>query len=217
MSDAFISARLKLDRAKKHLADFKRKNTAFLKNNKCVPFTEAHPDRAQHVICKVRLTKNRVPKGFSETIGDAVDNLRSALDCAVYGVAIAAGHPEAKEAYFPFSGSAADFERNLKGRCRDVPKEIYPLLRSFEPYKGGSNALFALNVVCVSNKHKLVIPCASATLAAGVSSRAVGFMEMPYPRPAWDSEKNEMVLFTANTHTQQFHAEFDFAVYVAFG
>ncbi len=216
MSDAFDSSRRKLNWAKNHLANLKREQSAFIKTTKCEIFTELHPERAKHTICKMRLTQQVVPPGVAEMVGDVVDNLRSALDHAVYGIAVASGHPEAREAYFPFSRSASQFEANLKGRCRDVPKEIYPLLRNFEPYKGGSDALYALNAVCIANKHKLVIPCASATFSAGVNAQAIGYMEIPYHH-TWDSKKNEMILCTLGPQTEKFNGKFGFAVHIAFG
>ncbi len=216
MDSAFSSSRRKVDWAKHHLANLKREFGAFVKTNKCEMFTEPHPSKPQHVICKMRLTQQVTPDGFAEMIGDVVDNLRSALDHAIYGVCVAAGRSEIDNAYFPFSRNATKFESNMKGRCADVPQEVYPLLRSFEPYKGGSDALFALNVVCVSNKHRLIIPCASASFSAGVNARGTGYMEMPYT-PTWDSAKNEMVLCTLGPHTTEFNGEFHFAVFVAFG
>jgi hypothetical protein len=183
-------------------------------------FTEPDPKRPKYTIYKARLKNQVVPNGIAEILGDIVDNFRAALDHAVYAVALAAGRlPPNKilEVYFPISRCADDFERVLKGRCRDVPEEIYPLLRSFEPYKGASDAIYALNLVCVSNKHKLVVPCASATLNAGVNVSCFGFMETPYPAPVWNSEKNEMVLFTISPDTTNVNAQFGFAIHVAFG
>ena len=181
----------------------------------CEPFAEPHPDKPGYIVCKMRLTKT-LPAGISEMVGDCVDNLRAALDHTLYAVAVAAGTPKPRNAYFPFSSDSSTFEANLKGRCADVPKGIYPLLRSFEPYKGGSEALFALNVVCVANKHKLVIAMGAATLSAGLSVSGTGFVEMPYPAPVWDSAKNEMELMTLGPGAK-FNGDFNFANYVAFG
>ena len=92
------------------------------------------------------------------------------------------------------------------------------MLRTYKPYKGGENLLFALNEVCTANKHKLIIPIGSVTIAAGVSAEGTGFMSMPYPRPVWDSAKNEMELFTLHrSATAKFKCNFQFGVYIAFG
>jgi hypothetical protein len=176
MSDPFDSSRRKLAWAKKHLAQFKRKNIQFFKKkNLYAVFAEPSTKHPPCIVHKMRFVK-QLPAGFSEMTGDIVDNLRAALDHAVYGVAIAAA-PGTRplNAYFPFSRDASKFEANLKGRCADVPKEIYPLLRSYEPYKGGSDALWAINQVCVANKHTLIIPIGTACATVGLRIEGTGF------------------------------------------
>jgi hypothetical protein len=216
MSDPFESSRRKIAWAKKHLADLKRKIKFFITKNKDLyeSFVEPHPDKPEHLVTKIRFTV-QIPDVFCEMTGDIVNNLREALDHAMYGVAVAAGHRDPKHAYFPFSGDATTFEANLNGRCKDVPKEIYPLLRSFEPYKGGSEALWALNEVCIANKHKLLVPVGAATIIAVLNVSGTGPVEMPY-RPVWDGAKQEMELLIIGPGAQ-FKGNFNFGFYVAFG
>jgi hypothetical protein len=215
--DPFGSSRRKLARAKKDLAKLQRRADVLIKNQTYEMFSEPHPNRPQFVVYKMRLSKE-LPDAISEMTGNVVDNLRSALDHALYGIAVASGCTSPRNAYFPFSKDATTFEANLKGRCADVPQELWPLLRSYQPYQGGEDLLFALNEVCTANKHKLVIPIGTVTIAAGVSAHGIGFMEMPYPRPVWDDTKNEMELFTLHeTGTQNFKCNYTFGNYIAFG
>ncbi len=134
MPDAFESSRRKIYRAKKHLADLKREIKSFAANNQQFyePFTEPHANKPEHVVTKIRLIVN-IPDQLCEMTGDIVNNLREALDHAMHGIAVAAGCKDPKSAYFPFSGDPTTFEASLNGRCKDVPKEIYPLLRSYQP------------------------------------------------------------------------------------
>jgi hypothetical protein len=214
MSNPFNSSRRKIARAKKHLAQLKRK-VITIGNKKHLRelFTEPDSKHPQNTVYKVRFT-GHVPVDCSEITGDVVNNLREALDHATYGVALASGRTKILNAYFPFSADAAHFEANLKGRCADVPNEIYPLLRSYEPYKGGSDALWALNAVCIANKHKIIIPVIRATVSAGVNVHGTGFMSMPYTL-SWDRTKNEMELITLGPEAQ-FQGEFHFGFFIAF-
>jgi hypothetical protein len=214
MSDPFDSSRRKIARAKNHLTDLKREVLFFFEQKPYEIFTDPDPTNPKHLVHKLRLTC-QIPDAFSAATGDVVDNLRAALDHAMYGVAIASGCKNPREAYFPFSKDAASFERTLKGRCRDVPQEIYPLLRSYEPYKGGSETLWALNLLCIANKHKLVVPVGTATFNAGMSFSATGFVSMPYDH-AWNRIKNEMELFTADPMAQ-LKGNFNLGFYIAFG
>ena len=215
MSDPFESSYLKLSWAKNDLAQLKEEVTAFLAQKDLYAiFTEPDLNRPEHVVTKMRPAKE-APDSFLKLTGAIVDNLRSALDHAMYAVAIASGCDKPLNAYFPFSGDAADFENKLRGRCADVPKEIYPLLRSYQPYKGGSEALWALNRICIANKHRLVIPIGSATCSTGMDVSGTGFVSMPQ-HPTWDRAKNEMVLCTLGPGAQ-FNGNFQFGFYVAFG
>lgn len=213
MADPFESSRRKIAWAKKHIEDLTREVNAFLKEDPYEVFTEPHPSKAEHVVYKVRLRP--LPSALAEITGDAVNNLRSALDHAMYAVAVASGCDSPKNAYFPFSRTAADFENNLRGRCKDVPKEIYPLLRAFKPYNGGNQLLFALNIVCTGDKHKILIPVVSWAITTGVDLGGTGHFTMPNP-PIWDSAKNEMELLTLGPGAK-YKASFNFTTLIAFG
>jgi hypothetical protein len=213
MSDSFVSARRKIARAKKHLAELEGKVAAIFGPNLYERFSEPHPDMAQWTVHKVRLTEE-IPGDFSEIAGDVVDNLRSALDHAVYAVA-AARCPHPRHAYFPFSKDAVSFESNLKGRCKDVPKEIWPLLRQLKPYNGGNPALWALNLVCGTNKHAILVPAMAAVIVGGMDIQWTGGVEMP-TKPTWDSVKQEMEMFSTAPGAE-FHGKFQIGFSVAFG
>ena len=196
MGDPFESAVRKIDRARNHAMELERQFHAFTVLPPYTTFTEPDPKIPENTVHKVRLARP-LPDGLSEIAGDVIGNLRESLDHAVFAVAVAAaaGNRHPQNAYFPFSATAARFEMNLKGRCADVPQEIYTLLRSFEPYEGGNEILFALNKVANLNKHALLVPIMAATFETGVSVRGTGYWSMPQPH-IWDRAKNEMELFT---------------------
>jgi len=216
MPDPFESSRRKIAWAKKNFADFDRECAAwFGERNYAAIFIEPHPNKPNHFTHKLRMTK-QIPEVWPDVVGTIIDSLRAALDHATYGLAITSGNQKPLNAYFPFSRDATTFETNLKGRCADVPKEIYPLLRSFKPYKGGNERLWAVNEVCVANKHKILIPIGSATFPAGVDFSGSGFIEMPSTH-VWDRTKHEMELFTLGPQTTKFNGDFKFGCYIAFG
>jgi hypothetical protein len=217
MTEPFASAHRKLSRAKKHLAKLKRRTEITIKQQGYEFFSEPHPDKPELVKYKIRFIKP-LPDSISEMTGDVIDNLRAVLDHAMYGVAVASGCSKPRSAYFPFAGDSSKIEDTLKGRCKDIPRELWPLLRSYQPYKGGSDRLFALNEVCNTDKHAITIPIGSVNFAAGVSVEGTGYWSMPYPRPVWDGDKNEMELFTLHRGaTAKFKGNFDFTIHIVFG
>jgi len=92
---------------------------------------------------------------------------------------------------------------NAKGACKDLPAEITSLLISFKPYKGGNNALWAMNELCNSPKHKLLYPVSLAggqTIITPTGNRRFDlspdgqFERFEFFPPRWDRDKNELIL-----------------------
>jgi hypothetical protein len=215
MSDPFESSRGKIAWAKKNLDDLKRETTAFFEQeNFYEGFFEPHPDKPNYRLQKLRITR-QLPDTWPHIVGSIVDSLRAALDHAIYDIAVAAGCNKPVHAQFPFSKDADRFEANLKGRCADVPKQIYPLFRRLQPYKGGNDPLWALNRIRVTNNHIPLEPIGTATFVTGVDVTATGFWSMPVT-PIWDRAKNEMTLFTLGPNVK-FKSKVDISFYVAFG
>ncbi len=216
MQEPFASSRRKLTWAKQNIENLHLRIKAFIEQEHLyTTFTEPDPKNPQHTVHKMRMIK-QIPDGLSELTGNIVDDLRAALDHALYGIALI-HDPVTKlgEACFPFSGDAAHFDNALKGRCKGILVKLWPLLRSYEPYQGGSDMLFALNAVCGANKHGLILPVGSFTVTTETVVEGTGFWSMPY-RSEWDWAKQEMELFTAGPQPK-FRAHVKIAVYVAFG
>jgi hypothetical protein len=102
----------------------------------------------------------------------------------------------------------------LKGRSKDLPSEIAALFRSFEPYEGGNNAIWALNRLCNHGKHKLLVPVGMATMEISQSGSATRGLRIPIPR--WDSEKNEIVLLSTDAG-EHLNYQCQIKFFIAFG
>jgi hypothetical protein len=192
MADLFESSRRKIARAKAHLADFDRQMHVFLRENPYRYVTYPDPQHPEHVIHKLRFEKG-IPDSLIDLTDESIHHLRSCLDVAVYSLVAATGKVRPKSTAFPFAGSVGDFENNMKGRCKDVPEEIYPLFRAFKPYKGGDDVLWALNEVCVREKHTLLGMALGSHLGGVTLTGGVVRMHLA---PPWDRLKNEIGIGT---------------------
>jgi hypothetical protein len=106
---------------------------------------------------------NPLPKNVAMAAGDALHNLRSALDIMAGDVVQASGQSR-KGVYFPFARSAEELDRQIKEKKFDrASAEAIELLKSFKPFKGGNAALRALHDLDVSDKHQFIIPTARHT------------------------------------------------------
>jgi len=213
MADPFENSRRKIVRAHEHISDLEREGKLYWDSNPYKIVIEPDPQQPGHEIHKLRLT-TPLPASFSSLTADAVHNLRSALDNACYEIAVGAGRVKPKHAAFPFAGSAIEFENTMRGRCRDIPEEIYPLFRAYQPYKGGNDLLWALNQVSNTDKHALLAVGLGSALG---SMHATGGMIRMYINPPWDSVKQEIELgvFMADPIFESKY-QIDFSVCLAF-
>ncbi|MGD0790545.1 MAG: hypothetical protein ABR920_02135 [Terriglobales bacterium] len=213
MADPFESSHRKIARAKEHFLNLHREIEKFTLINPYERVIEPHPNKPDHVVHKIKMTKE-IPASIADTTADLVQNLRNALDNAAYAVAVATGKTAAKNAAFPFARSVTEMANSL-GRSKDLPKEIQSLFCGFQPYLGGDDILWALNEICNGDKHKMVIPVGTAIVRLGASVQGTGgYFRMPDPH-VWDRTKNEMVLITFGPKTE-FKYDFNFGFFVVF-
>lgn len=218
MADPFSSARRKLARAKIHIEDLKNRIITFEQSNPYEVVSEPDPDKPQEIVHKMRRTKP-LPE-TSEIAGDAINNLREALDHTAYAVAF----PPRRHCHFPFGSDAANFEISAQGNCKHVPQEIISLFRAFKPYKGGNDSLWALNQICRANKHTVLT-------SIGINSRWTGKFPfsrlevlegitepfwMVYPPIMWDRSKQEVVLARGSPNNPHLQYEVSITTFVCF-
>lgn len=213
MADPLDSARRKLARAQQHIGDLETQLKRLFEEQPCTNIVEVDA-HGQYKLFKVRF-KRPIP----DTTYDAVQNLRDALDHAGYGIAVASGKTSPLHTNFPFAPDLAKFEQQVGGRCKDLPDEIVSLFRSFRPYKGGNDLIWALNRVAVTNKHMLVNPMVAASQNLFINTLSIGGGTVPFGigEPArWDSTKNEITVMRLPADAQV-QANFGVSVFIAFG
>jgi hypothetical protein len=181
-----------LGRAKRHLADLEAQINAFSRDKPWNMVVEKDADGITNVI-KIKFTE-RLSEDLPHIVFDCANNLRSALDQAAFAIATKhVGHSMAKSAKFPFGLSEGDMLNNLAGGCKDLPTEISDLFQGFKPYKGGNNALWAMNELCNAPKHKMLYPVVIGDGGVGLGGNfAVGASSLQIGPSRWDSEKNEI-------------------------
>jgi hypothetical protein len=118
---------------------------------------------------KARLT-SEIPAEASAIAFDIFNELRSALDHAVFDAAVLlGGAPKPKYTKFPFGSDAESAANDLPRKRAEVPECIRPFLLSFKPYPAGNRALWALNEMRNGKIHQ--------TLVGSVGAAQVGFNE----------------------------------------
>jgi hypothetical protein len=208
MGDLFYSPRLTLVRAQLHIRDFNTLIDEFVKSNPWAHIVERDPQSGHHVH-KIKFTQ-QLPEMLPCILFDAANNLRAVLDQAGYASAIASGKSSPKRTNFPFGDDPAGLDSNIKGRkvCDDCPAEIITLFRGFNPYKGGSDPLWALNRLCNTKKHCALVPLQMNNATVAFTAAVIGHGVETYTvSPAstglgWNPKENEFTLMTTHSGMQ---------------
>ena len=210
---AFHSSWYSIEHAKRHIRNLETEVSIFFSTNPYSFVTESNADGTED-IHKIKLTKP-MPAGLSGITFDAINNLRSSLDQAGYAVAVATGR-SGKNAHFPFGDTAADVNACEKRRSKHLPKQIFDLMVSFKPYRGGNDLLWAMNKLCNSQKHELIIPVATYTgnMDLLIGRIETGSKPFTFP-PRWNSAKNEMVIAQV-PYGSECKFDFQYQVFIAF-
>lgn len=215
MSDPLESAKFMLARARHHCADFKGQ---FLVYRDSDPITKSpeYDSKTDENVIKAKLVKP-IPVALNGIASDAICNLRSTLDQASYAVCLAAGG-QGKDTYFPFGDTEAEVKNRHAGGSKEIPANVFALMESFKPYKGGDDLLWALNKLSNANKHRILVPVAARTgdiKAMDFSSTGNGNFRIAM-NPEWNDEKNEVELGRVK-RGDKFKLEVKIDFFVAFG
>jgi len=194
MDNPFRYSRLRVARANKCILELETEIKTFFFGTVPYPFAiKSYPEKAPKVLLWV--TKP-MPDSFTTVTVDAIDNLRSTLDLGWHAIAVSSGARKPTEkAYFPIGKSAVDLDNLIQNGCKNFRREIISLLRTFHPYKGGNDLLWALHRECNRNKHEILtwvsmwIGAKHLPLSVSAGSeeaRITGFR--------WDNRKNEIII-----------------------
>jgi hypothetical protein len=153
----FDAARLKLRRARRHIDELTEQLRAYISRS---PFYLELADAPSYLNGKkwVLHVVESVPSDFSAIIGDAIHNLRSALDLMACEL-VRANNQSDSGVYFPFAESATELEGMIARRHMDrASAQVVDLIRSTAPFKGGNAALRAIHDLDIIDKHQSLIP-----------------------------------------------------------
>jgi hypothetical protein len=189
MPDPFASARRSLARGQHHIGDLGARLNDLNKIKEFAVFVVEPDPNGAHEVQKLRFHpffRDRFPS----IVFDAVSNFRSCLDQMTYAISLASGLPEGQYAYFPIC-KGSDFIDNQINGLTYVPPEIRTLFRSFNPYKGGNDFLWALGELCNVKKHAALVPInlQKPLFAVRPNSTRTGPLSLG---GVFDPEKNEI-------------------------
>ena len=164
----FFDARLKIDRANEHIGDVEAEVFA-LERHYVSSIEIDRGTRAQSIKHECPGLLDRL-SDIALITGDAVHNLRTALDYAWMAVLAALKLTPTKYTKFPFGDTFEALNKTLSERKidRTSPALFEKLVTDIQPYCGGNDLLWTLHRADITDKHKLLLPVSHCTGASGV-------------------------------------------------
>jgi hypothetical protein len=161
-TDKLIGVRAKIERAKEHVHNLEAAVQAFRDSN---PYGFRIEDdlKTGDKIHRIHI-QSQTPDSFALLIGDAVHNLRAALDYLAWQLVIANGQtPKAGSngTQFPIYNPSPKTKTH-QGVIQGISPGAQKVLDSLKPYRGGNDDLWNLHQLDISDKHKLLLVTAFA-------------------------------------------------------
>lgn len=150
--------RAKIERAKKHIRDLEAEiDAGFSRQKNLEGFRVKDDSDTGEKVYEVRL-QNVGGGHLALVLGDAVHNLRSALDHLAYRLVISNGQTPTRNTSYPICEKPAGYkskatERKIEG----IDTSLFPLIEATQPYNAGYDGLGFLGELDNFDKHRMLI------------------------------------------------------------
>ena len=145
----------KIERAEKHIRDLQLASQAFFDSRPYEIIAEKNSDTAERTYYLGDIAE--VPAEIIAICGDALHNLRSALDYLAFQIIRTRTKPSERSA-FPIAKSSTIYMSSKARREIEVARpDAIKYIDTLEPYKGGSDALWRLKELDDIDKHRLLL------------------------------------------------------------
>src|SRR5258708_5776051 len=154
--------RAKIERANQHVRDLKSAIQAF-RDSDPYGFRIEDDLKSGDKVHRLHI-RQETPNSFALLIGDAVHNLRSALDHLAWQLVIANSQvPKSGPggAQFPIY-DPPPIPKPSQGKKQGISADAQKLIEAAKPYKGGNVGLWTIHQLDITDKHKVLLVTAFA-------------------------------------------------------
>ena len=165
----FGHALLKIKRANQHIADFKQRLRT--SSDRYGPSLKLDAETGEKFLY-YGLDDRYLPSDLALIAGDAIHNLRSALDIAWVEIVRKNGKPISDQTKFPIAPKQTENWLKSVLPCNAGVEPTSPIfdfiVNRVKCYKGGDSDMLALHDLDIGDKHLLLIPMLAVTGITGV-------------------------------------------------
>lgn len=180
MTNRTNGIRQKIKRADEHIADLQALVSDFLSRDFYTLGTK-HKPHIDHVAYYV-IHADPLPVEAACILGDAVHNLRSALDHLFWQLVDVSGATADKHTQFPITKTLQQYNSAFGKREITQIHARWPdavqILRDVQPYRTTDDTLWYLHQLDIEDKHRLILPVACALRAWGLKKPAIWFGDL---------------------------------------
>jgi hypothetical protein len=153
----------KIERANKHIRDLNAAIATFMATNPYKVAAKRDPQTRKPIYYVADVQS--VPQEIPIILGDAIQNLRTALDHLAQQLYLAGtgASDYRKEASFFVAPKASEYKRLVSGKVEKMRQEAINALAALEPYKGGKgNDFWVLHCLNNIDKHRALVATGSS-------------------------------------------------------
>jgi hypothetical protein len=151
---------VKLSRASEIVRELHTEITAFHQSNPYKLIAEREASSGAHVV-RVRILQTP-PVRWGALIGDAIHNLRSALDLLIWQLVLHAGGTPGKRTAFPIFDRETDFLAGYAAQLAGTDASVGKRVKALAPYEKGNATLWLLHRLDIIDKHRVLLPAYSS-------------------------------------------------------
>jgi hypothetical protein len=159
MTELFHGARLKIERAKKHVRDLNALLVSeAVQGHFHAIWVESDLDTGCDSL-KFELSQ-AVPEEFMCIVGDALHNLRTALEFIANDIEFSSTGQRTKYTKFPVCDTRDKLPAAINSGFKHAPEKVVNFIVDVvQPYEGGGGeSIWALHALDIEDKHRLLIP-----------------------------------------------------------
>jgi hypothetical protein len=209
---------LKLERAEHHVRNLEQTTRAFRESKPYSIGAKPHKEpRMKHTTLFVERL-DPIPDDIPLIVGDAVHNLRSALDHLAWQLVLANGEKPTRDTYFPIQDPGkVDTAPFALGKVRGMCEGAKELICKIQPGNTNDATLWNLHTLDIADKHHLVLAAQFGSHNWSVNALGSGD-ELQFDKPIFPLvEGQEITNLPTATYSQQKNDDFQLSIDIAFG
>jgi hypothetical protein len=150
------SFRLKVARAEAHIEEVERAVADYFGSEPFEHYAVELSGKRSRYEHRLRILR-QPPASIALITGDAIHNLRAALDHLAWELVKASGRHPSRQTEFPIGRDERRYRQAREQKTSGMRPEMLDILDRLQPYAGGNDALYDVHNLDIIDKHRLVL------------------------------------------------------------